>query len=81
MFFCALISHHRDIFLKYFVILCMFRNAPIHLDGIGESGDGLHHRLSEANQKLETTVTTLDHKINSIVEIMQQHQLEIKVIH
>ncbi|XP_021913253.1 enhancer of mRNA-decapping protein 4 isoform X2 [Zootermopsis nevadensis] len=54
------------------------RNAPIHLDGIGESGDGLHHKLSEANQKLENTVTTLDHKINSIVEIMQQHQLEIK---
>jgi hypothetical protein len=59
----------------------MFRNVPVHQDGIGEGGDSLHHKLWETNQRLENTVAALDHKISSIVDIMQQHQLEIKVIH
>jgi hypothetical protein len=63
------------------MIACMFRNVPLHQGGTGEDADSLHHKLWETNQKLENTVTALDHKINSVIDIMQQHQLEIKVIH
>lgn len=59
----------------------MFRTVPIFQDGaVGQDGDSFQHSLWKTNQKLENTVTALDHKINSIFEILQQQQQEIKVM-
>jgi hypothetical protein len=52
----------------------------VYQDGaVVSNGDSVHPNLWKSNQKLESSVTALDHKIGSIVEIMQQQQLEIKV--
>lgn len=58
------------------------RNAPVYQDGaVVSNGDIVHPNLWKSNQKLESSVTALDHKIGSVVEIMQQQQLEIKKLH
>jgi len=48
--------------------------------GAASNGDSVHPNLWKSNQKLESSVTALDNKIGSIVEILQQQQLEMKVI-
>lgn len=59
----------------------VFRNVPLFQDGaVGQDGDSFQHSLWKTNQKLENSITVLDHKINSICEILQQQQLEIKVM-
>jgi hypothetical protein len=59
----------------------MFRNVPVFQDGaVGPEGDSFQHSFQKTNQKVENTLTALDHKINSIFETLQQQQLEIKVM-
>jgi hypothetical protein len=59
----------------------LLRTAPTYQDGAGISnGDSVHPIVWKSNQKLESSVTALDNKIGSIVEILQQQQLEMKVI-
>jgi hypothetical protein len=59
----------------------LLRNAPVYQDGAAApNGDCVHPNLWKSNVKLESSVTALDNKIGSIVEILQQQQLEMKVI-
>lgn len=58
------------------------RNAPVYQDGAAApNGDCVHPNLWKSNVKLESSVTALDNKIGSIVEILQQQQLEMKKLH
>ncbi|XP_069698744.1 enhancer of mRNA-decapping protein 4 isoform X2 [Periplaneta americana] len=53
------------------------RNASVHQESSG-NGDTVNHNLWKTNQKLESTVAALDHKLSSVLEIVQQQQAEIK---
>ncbi|PNF32915.1 hypothetical protein B7P43_G01848 [Cryptotermes secundus] len=58
------------------------RNVPLFQDeAVGQNGDSFQHSLWNKNQKLENSITVLDHKISSICEILQQQQLEIKKLY
>ncbi|PSN46679.1 hypothetical protein C0J52_06384 [Blattella germanica] len=53
------------------------RNVSSHHES-AENVVVFNQRLWEVNQRLENTVTSLENKISSIVDMMQQQQLEMK---